>query len=289
MRKPRWTSSSFLVYSGGIVVLAAAVASFLFLADNYGDGAFVAWTLLVLGVLAAIADAFRRRDRWIASGIFAFATAVAFGVFVGSLWTWFGWLDGSTSAFRGFDLGRLSLVLLTLVFARGQLQRSRFPMLGLITATLGWFFVTDLISGGGSWTAVVTLAVGLVYLTVGSASDRPTAFWLHLVAGLLIAGSLLYWWHSEDWHWALIAVAALAYARIAALTARSSWAVLAALGLFAPATHFALEWMRGRVLFFGEQAGPPRVWVPLVVYAVTGFLIVALGLLVRRRAVAPVG
>jgi len=283
--KPRWTSPSFLVYAGGLVVLASAAGSLSYLASSYGSGAYVAWALLILAVLEAIANGFRLRGRSISAGIFAFAAVIAFGAFVGALWRWFGWLSGGETAFSGFDVARLSLVLLTLIAARTHLRRFRFPMIALITTILGWFFVTDFVSGGGSWTAVVTLFVGLVYLAVGSASDRPTAFWLHLVSGLLIGGSLLYWWHTEDWQWALIAVSALAYVRIATIVGRSSWAVLAAIGLLAPATHFTLGWVGGGFSFFGgdDNTSTLRVWVPLVVYAVTGFILVALGLLAARR------
>ena len=283
--KPRWTSSSFLVYLGGLTVLASAVSSFSYLSESSSSDALVAWSLLLLGVLGAVASGLRRGGRWLAGGIVAFATVIAFGLFVGALWRWFGWLSGGESAFSGFDVARLSLVLLTLIAARTHLRRFRFPMIALITTILGWFFVTDFVSDGGSWSAVVTLFVGLFYLAVGSASDRPTAFWLHLVSGLLIGGSLLYWWHTEDWQWALIAVSALAYVRIATIVGRSSWAVLAAIGLLAPATHFTLGWVGGGFSFFGggDSASPPRVWVPLVVYAVTGFILVALGLLAARR------
>ena len=291
MPKPRWTGSSFLIYTGGLVVLVAASASLAYLSGQYRSGAYVAWALLVLGVLGAIAHGFRRSGRWITAGIFAFATVIAFGVFVGALWRWFGWLSGEESPFGGFDVARLSLVLLTLIAARIQLRRFRFPMIALIALILGWFLVTDVVSNGGSWTAVVTLLIGLFYLATGSVSDRPTAFWRHLVAGLLIAGSLLYWWHSSDWQWALVAVVALVYARIAAVTGRSSWAVLAALGLLAPATHFTIGWAGGSFLSFGDgDYSAPREWVPLVSYAVTGFLIIAVGLVVaRRRGSAPAG
>jgi hypothetical protein len=290
--KPRWAGSSFLIYTGGLVVLIAASASLAYLAGRYGSGAYAAWALLVLGVLAAIAHGFRRSGRRISAGIFAFVTVIAFGAFVGALWNWFGWLSDGESAFGGFHVSRLSLVLLTLIAARIQLRRFRFPLIALLTVTLGWFFVTDVVSNGGSWSAVVTLLIGLFYLATGSVSDRPTAFWRHLVGGLLIAGSLLYWWHSSDWQWALVAVVALVYARIAALTGRSSWAFLAALGLLAPATHFTIGWTGGSFLSFGDDAEytASREWVPLVSYAVTGFLIVAVGLVVaRRRGSAPAG
>ena len=125
--KPRWTSPSFLVYAGGLVVLASAAGSLSYLASSYGSGAYVAWALLILAVLEAIAHGLRARGRWISAGIFAFAGVIAFGAFVGALWQWFGWLSGGESAFRGFDVARLSLVLLTLIAAGVHLRRFRFP------------------------------------------------------------------------------------------------------------------------------------------------------------------
>jgi hypothetical protein len=284
--KPRWSSAAFLVYTGGLTVLFAAVGSLSYLSDHYRSDAFVLWSLLVFGVLSAVAHGFRRRGRWVTAGIFAFATVISFGVLVGAFWSWFGWLGSTESPFRGFDLGRLSLVLLTLVAAGRHLRRFRFPMIALIRLVLVWFFVTDLVSGGGSWSAVVTLVVGLVYLAIGGGSERPTAFWYHVVSGALVAGSLLYWWHANDWNWALVAVAALVYVRIAALTGRSSWAVLGAAGLLAAAVHYTNDWTD----FSLSSEGPeqPRAWVPFLVFGVTGFFIVALGLIVARRRGAAV-
>ena len=131
----------------------------------------------------------------------------------------------------------------------------------------------------------MTLFVGLAYLMAGAASSRPTAFWFHLAAGTLIGGSLLYWWHGSDADWALISVAALVYVAIAYGSKRSSWAVLATVGLLAASGHFALEWTHVSVAsVIGGQTAPPRDWVPSLVFAFTGFLLVALGLRGRRRA-----
>ena len=46
--QPRWTSASFLLYAGGIVVLVAAAQSLQQLAEDYGDAAFVGWAALDL-------------------------------------------------------------------------------------------------------------------------------------------------------------------------------------------------------------------------------------------------
>jgi hypothetical protein len=287
-RKPVWTSSSFLVYTGGLTVLAAAVGGLGYLSGSYGRGAFAGWAFLVLAVLYALAHAFRVRGRWLTAGVFAFASVVAWGFFVGALWVWFGWLsprDFAGLPFRGFDLGRLSLEMLVLLAAFDDRRRFRFPFITSLIVLVGWLFVTDLVSGGGSWSAVVTLVVGLAYLGAGSATEQPPAFWLHLGAGVLIGGSLLYWFHGGDFRWALIAIASLLYIGNAHRTGRSSWAVLGALGLLAASTHFASEWSHtpafGIVTLQGVQT--TRDWVPPLVYAFTGFLLVALGLAVARR------
>lgn len=286
--KPVWKSSSFLVYLGGLTVLGAAMAALGYLAASYGHAAFAGWALLVLAVLYGIATAFKRRDRWVAAGIFAYASVLAWGVFVGALWVWFGWLslhDAPHLPFKGFSVARLSLELLILVAAIDDRRRFRFPFITSLIVLFGWLFVTDFISGGGSWSAVVTLVVGLAYALAGGSSERPSAFWLNLAGGLLIGGSLLYWWHGGDWRWALIAVASLVYVATAHRTNRSSWAVLGALGLLAATSHYAAEWShdnRGISVVPFASFGF-RGWVPPLVFAFTGFLLVTLGLMVARR------
>jgi len=288
VRKPVWTSASFLLYAGGLVVLGAALGALGFLAGSYGRGAFAGWSLLILVLLAAIALSFRRRDRWTAAGIFAFASVVAWGVFVGALWVWFGWLGPHAvvhGPLRGFSVARLSLELLVLVAAIAALARFRFPFVAAILAAVGWLFVTDLVSGGGNWSATVTFALGLVYLAVGIASGGASTFWFHLAAGLMIGGSLLYWWNGHDWTWWLVVLVALLYVATARGTGRSSWAVLGTAGLLAAAGHFAQDWSHGgaRVVPGFVPFVPTRGWVPPLVFAFTGFLLVALGLLLARR------
>jgi hypothetical protein len=294
VRKPTLSPASFLVYTGGLTVLGAALGALGYLASHYGDGAFAAWSLLVLAVLYAIAHAFRLRERWIAAGIFAFASVVAWAVFVGALYAWWGWLDNvgrGNSPFDGFSVARLSFELLVLAAVFDDSRRFRFPFIAAIGVVVGWLFITDLVSGGGSWSAVVTLFVGLVYLAIGSATDRPSSFWLHLASGLLIGGAFLYWWHSSDANWALVCVVALVFVAIARASNRSSWAWLASLGLLFASTHFAAEWGSSSGGGVADQPVPVpfvnvqtfRGWVPPLVFAFTGFLIVALGLWARRR------
>jgi hypothetical protein len=279
MRTPRWSTAAFLLYAGGLTVLGSALGSLSYLAGSYGDAAWVGWTALVLPVLYGLAHGFRLRNRWVAAGVFAFASVLAWGAFVSALWVWFGWLSSTSfedSGFHGFSVARLSLVLLVLAAAIDDTRRFRFPFIAAITVFVAWFFVTDLISGGGDWSNVVTLIIGLVYLAVGSGNDEPTAFWFHLAAGVLVGGSLLYWWHTSDTDWALISVAALVFVAIAYGTKRASWAVLAAIGLFFAGWHYAAEWSSSSTSIFGVTSS--RDWVPYAVFAFVGFLLVALGL-----------
>ena len=286
MRKPRWSTASYLLYAGGLTVLFAALGALTYLSTQYGDAAYAGWAALILVVLYGIAHALKRQGRWTAAGVFAFASVIAWAAFVGALWTWFGWLHGnSANSFSSFSFARLSLELLVLVAALDDLRRFRFPFIAAISAFVGWFFVVDLISGGGNWTAVVTLFVGLAYFAAGSVSDKPSAFWLHFAAGALIGGSLLYWWHSGDTSWSLISVASLVFVLIADRARRASWAVFGTLGFFMAATHFSAEWSTAHLHL---SLSPPglgnfRGWVPSLVFAFVGFLLVALGLYSLRR------
>lgn len=285
--KPLWTSASYLLYLGGLTVIVAAGYSLAYLSSSYGDAAYAAWALLVLVVLAALAIAFRRAGRWMAAGLHALAGVIAFAAFVGALETWFGWLPHSVSFVGGFHVGLLALELLTIVAAVVALGIFRFPLLSMVVAFVGWYFVTDVLSSGGNWTATVTLLVGLFYLAVAAGLDggprRPYGFWLHVVAGLLVGGSLLYFWHSGDTGWTLVFVVGLAYIGLAKLTGRSSWAVLGSFGIYAAAVHFGEKWARATISLFGGSATSQREWVPPIVLAAVGFLFVLLGLGLERR------
>lgn len=285
--KPRWTSASYLLYLGGLTVLVAAVYSLGYLSISYGDAAYAAWALLVLVVLGALAIAFRRAGRWMAAGLHALAAVIAFAAFVAALETWFGWLPHSFSFVGGFHVGLLALELLTIVAALVALGIFRFPVISVVVAFVGWYFVTDVLSSGGNWTATVTLLVGLFYLAVAAVLDRgkrrPYGFWFHVAAGLLVGGSLLYFWHTGDTGWALVFVVGLAYVALAALAGRSSWAVLGSLGIYGAAVHFGEKWARATISLFGGSATSQREWVPPIVLAAVGFLFVLLGLWLERR------
>jgi hypothetical protein len=283
--KPIWTSSSFLVYTGGFTVLGGGLAALGYLSGHYGSGARAAWSLLVLAVVYTLAHGFRFGGRQIVAGIFAFVAVIAWGVFVALLFKWWGW-NGVSGSFKHWSWSRLALWLLILASAWDDRRRFGFPFIRLISAVVGWIFVIDLITAGGSFTAAVTLIVGLAYLTWGTIHRTPSSFWLHLVGGLLIGGAIVYWWHTSDAEWAGVSIVAFLYVGIAYVTRRSSWAVLAAIGFFAATVHYVI----GSPTAIAERAlggGGNGIsgWSPALAFGLLGFWLVLLGLFGRRRPV----
>jgi hypothetical protein len=304
-----WSDASFLAYLGGITILVAVLALLSIQAADFTPGAFVGWSALSLAVLAVLASLSRRNGRFVTAGLYALSAVAAFVVFFGALLDWFGWLPHTNGGvFRGFRFWLLVLELATVVAAAVALRIFRFPLLVFVLAAASWFFVTDLISGGGNWSAIVTIAYGLALLGVAVASDSGDSgygLWLHVVAGLTIGGGLLWFFHGGDFDWILIAVAALLYIALGHRLRRSSWAVLAAWGLLQVTTHFAGKWAEVRFFaffplgllflpFFGLQGGGPsdrHTWAAPLAYAVLGlvFIVIARLLVRRRRSAIPAG
>jgi hypothetical protein len=285
VRKPDWTSSSFLLYAGGIIVLLSGLGALLYLSTQYGQGALAAWTLIPLAVLLAVALGLHRRGAWLPAGVFAFTTIVVWIVLSGELVSWWGWApSGGSAPFDGFNWSIWLVAGLALAAAVAALRVFRFPLLVIFAIEAVYYVVTDVVSNGGTWTVVVTLLFGLAFLGVGVALDRgprrPYGFWFHFAAAAQIGGALLDWWHSSETEWALLATASVVYVLVAAATRRSIWAVYGFLGIVAAASHWTLEWTA--TPFFNAFA-TPRFWVPPLVFGVAGFFIVLLGLLVARR------
>ncbi len=304
--KPVWKTSSFLVYIGGLTVLLGGLAALTYLSTQYpGGGARTAWALLIFIVLVLVGQVLRRAGTWVAAGIFAFIAVIAWGYLVGSAWDWFGWLNGGgSSAFAGWSLGRLTFEFLVLAAALVFRWHSRFPFIALISAVIGWFFVTDFISNGGWWTYTVTLVIGLIYLLAGSISDQPSAFWLHFVGGLLIGVPILHWFHTSDFDFAVVLVVSLFFVLIGYATRRSSWAVFGTIGFFIATTHYVVGSPTQLAESFfglggsgvgcnprGPLGGPLCTstgssispWAPALALGLLGFWLVFLGLLGRRR------
>ncbi|HEY3962196.1 MAG TPA: hypothetical protein VGL84_06690 [Gaiellaceae bacterium] len=284
--RPTWSSWSLLVYTGGFTVLGAAAAALSYLSGNYGNFAYVGWSLLVLAVILAVAGRLRR-DHPYAAGVFGFVGVPLFAAFLAALWKWWGWSLHSGSPVAGFHVSRLGWYLLVLLFAVAMVRRFRAPIGVTWVLLLKWLFVVDLVSSGGNWTAWVSIILGLAFLIAGMTYDsgerRPYGFWLHVASGLAIGVALLDFWHSGNWHWSFIAIAALVFIRVAVATNRSSWAFFGAAGILAAATHFTVQWWHRGLPFIGGTPGTPRGWVPPLVFGITGFVLVLLGFAVSRR------
>lgn len=285
---PRWSTWTFLLYAGAYTCFGAMVGWLSYFSLTSGKAGYAAWALLVFAVIAVTAEWFRRTGHAITAGLFAFIAVVGFAAFLGALWTWFGWLSYTPSSFGGFHLGRLAAELLWAGATLVALARFRFPLLVLQLVLALWLFVTDLISGGGDWSAAVTLLVGCCYLgaalLLDLGSTRVYGLWLHVAAGLLIGGSIIYLMHHGTVEWLLIAAAAVVYIWLAQLFGRSSWAVLGAVGLLIAASELTFTWTNLHVSFLGPSRGAGgRAWVPPLVFACAGALLVVLGLLVARR------
>ena len=301
-----WSSASFLVYLGGLTLFAALASLLAVQADDYGSGGFVGWALLVFlatETFALLALAYGHR---ITAGLLALSALAAWMVLLGAILDWFGWLADTNSPFAGFHVSHLFLEL-SLVFAAGiALAVFRFPLLMLPLAAGIWFFLTDLLSGGGDWSAVLSILVGLMLLSWAVAADRgsrsPNAFWLHVVAGLTIGGGLLWLFHHGDWDWILIGLAALLYIWIGDRLLRSSWVVLGAWGFLQATAHFAVDWANSLspaffVVFYlfpftlldaiGDEGSPTEPtahpWAASLTFLAAAMLLMGLGLVIARR------
>ena len=300
-----WSSASFLVYLGGLTIFFAIVGLLSIASDEHSSGGLVFWALLVWAISSGLAFLSKWTGHVVTAGLFALSGVASFVVLLGALLDWFGWLPDTDSAFSGFRVWFLVLELAAVVSSAVALRIFRFPPFVFGVAATTWFFVTDLISGGGDWSAIVTIAYGLVLLTIAVSVDaggsRVNGFWLHVASGLAIGGGLLWFFHDGDFDWILIGIAALLYIALGDRLTRSSWVVLAAWGLLQVATHFAEKWAdvsflgffpAGLILFpflwlsglgFSEEGQNEHQWAGAFSYAVLGLLFIARR---RREAIA---
>jgi len=295
-----WSSASFLVYVGGLTILAATFALLSSTANQHGAAGFVWWSLLIFVVLSAAAAGASRSGHLVTAGVLALSSVASFVIVLGAVLNWFGWLPDLDHPFRGFRFWLLVLELATVVAAAVALRKFRFPPFVFAVAAASWFFVVDLISGGGNWSAIVTIGVGLAFLVAAVSVDRGSrtyGFWLHVASGLAIGGGLLWFFHDGDFDWVLIAFAALLYVVLGDALVRSSWVVLAAWGLLQVTTHFAEKWADVGVLglfplglslfpFVGydeSEAHKEHAWAGAISYAVLGVVLIGIGLLIARR------
>ena len=284
--KPIWTSSTFLVYTGGLTVLGGGIGALAYLSTQFpGNGQGSAWTLLILVILYAIAHGLRIRNRPIAAGIFAFASVIAWAIFIGTLFMWWGWTNGSFNSFRHWSWSRLAFELLVLAAAWDDRRRFRFPFIRLISAVVGWVFVADVVTkGSGNFFLALTLIVGLAYLTWGAIHRTASAFWLHLVGGFLIGAPILVWCHTTDFDFAVVSFVSLFYVAVAYTTRRSSWAVLATIGFFIATVHYLVGSPTGIAAgLINRQPPDISAWSFPLAFGLLGFWLVLLGMAGRRR------
>jgi hypothetical protein len=284
---PRWSSSTFLVYTGALTALGAAGAWLSYLSSKTGDFGDVVWALLLVLVLKVAAFGFLRRDQRVTAGVFAFGMVAAYAGFIGTVWKWFGW-NAFPQTFDGFHWAFYVLALIWLTAALITLAVFRFPLIVVHALLAAYLLFTDFISGGGTWTAIVTLFVGLVYLifafAVDAGSARPYGFWVHVASGLLIGGSLLWFWHDGWFGWILVVLASILFVLFGGSVGRSSWTVLGAFGLFIASVHYVLDWTNVQLSVFGDQGSDSsRPWVSPLVFTVTAGLLIALGFREARR------
>jgi hypothetical protein len=284
--KPRWSSTSLLLYAGAGIALVATLALVDALAS--GDGGRFGWAVLALVVAAGLALVFERNAWRIPAGLLAFVAVVLFALAFSLLEEWIGWHPNAS----GFTFSKFLLLVVVMVAALVALRRFRFPLLTVIVAGVAWELVIELFeSSGPNWVASISVLVGLILLGVAllvDTSSRPYGFWLHVVAGLAIAGALLWWWHSTGLDWIWITLVALVFIAVGSRWERSSWAVLGLLLGIGAATHFINEWSRsfsvapGLVPSIGSDNSAPG-WARPLGYVLLGLLILAIGLALERR------
>ncbi len=281
--RARWTSASFLLYAGALIALGGALAWLGVIASDYGSGAFAGWSALFWAIAEAVALALLVKGRRLAAGLAAFVGLGLWAVMVGAFLEWWGWLPDDDAPIQGFHWGTLLFELLVLVAAIVDLRIWRHPLIVAILVPAAWLFVTDVVSSGGNWTAVVTLLLGFLFFFVGLGLDggdsRPYGFWVHVTAGLTIGGALIYWWHSSDAQWAGIIIVGLIFILVGTGIRRSSYAVLGVIGLVAATAHYAGDEAVGSVL----SGSPPTKWAVPVAFLCLGVFLALLGMMLYRN------
>jgi hypothetical protein len=303
-----WSGAAFLAYAGGFTLLSGGLSLLGVQADEHGDAGLVLWSALVYGVFAALAYTALKTGHRVIAGLLAVATVAAFAVLIGALFAWFGWWQDEFDPLFKFRFSFLGFELLTVLASLVAWRIFRFPLLIFLLAFSTWFFVTDLISNGGDWSAIVTVLIGVGLFAAAGAADAGespiTGFWLHVASALAVGGGLLWFFHDGDLDWIIVGLAGLAYIAIGDKLARSSWIVIGAWGLLLTATHFADKWsdvVGGGLfpfylllfpfyIFAGDfGARDEHQWAGPLIYAGLGLFFFGLALLLarRRRAQTP--
>jgi hypothetical protein len=278
---PRWSGATFLHYAGAVVVLLATLGLIATLSLSHGNHAAVASGWSALAVVLALAVAFVLRPRHaILAGLAGFLALLFVAVLAAALVTWLGLApDGAEFLQRDWEPG-LYLVELAVVAAGLALLRwLAFPLLAAPVVLTLLYVVADV----GAIVGVPTLLVaafGLALVLVAVAIEpHPAAFWLHLVGAGAFGAVLL----QREWWWAVLA-GSLVYVLVGRVLRRSSYAVLAAVGIFLVASHWigtSVERGSGFAPVAPGFGGEP--WHVALEYVATGIFIAALGLVASRR------
>ena len=293
--RPAWSSSSFLAYTGALIVLLALVVLLGDLGDSQGSWALTGWSALVLAILLLLTARFEREGRRLLTGLTAFVAIAIVAVVTAAFLAAIGLGDGTAPFDDDFELAPLLVEIVVLTAALAAARRFRFPLLFLAATLAQVVLVLDLITGilgAGNWLQWGALLLGLVELGIARALDAdpgrsPWAFWKHVAASLLIGIPLVTLLDWGDVGWVLIGLAALAFIGLAHKFRRSVWAVVGALGLFVVVTHF-VDGATTVVDAFPVIPVPSdgdglETWQTALIYAGLGCGYVALGKLLRER------
>ena len=285
--KPRWSSASALVYLGGFVLLVATSVLLGILGDDHGDWALVGYSALAAVLALGVALWLEQSGRAVAAGVLATLAVVFFATFVGSVENAIGILDVDI---EDYQPARLLLEALTVAAALVALRRFRAPLLMLPIVLMVWIAAADL-GSLGSWNGseVLSILVGIALIVTAIAVDRagrePYGLWLHVVGGLALGGGALALVEG-DLGWAFVGLLSLAYVAAAYLLARSSYAVLATVGILAMTTYFSLDGfsLLGAFLPFGSGVIDEGLdpWQVALSFVAAGLVIVVLGLVEDR-------
>jgi hypothetical protein len=279
--KPRWSGATFLHYAGAVLALLATFGLIAALSLPHGDRAALATGWSALAVAVALAAAFLLRPRHaLLAGLAGFLALAFVALLAGAFVTWVGIApDGAEFLQRDFEPG-LYLVELAVVAAGLALLRwLAFPLLVAPVVLTLLYVAADVGAIAGAETLFVAVA-GLVLVAAAVALEpRPAAFWLHLVGAAAFGGALLH----LEWWWAVLA-GSLVYVLVGRLLRRSSYAVLAAAGVFLAASHWigaSVERGSGFAPVSPGFGGEP--WHVALEYVATGIFTAALGLVASRR------
>jgi hypothetical protein len=280
--RPIWSSSSMLVYVGGLVALLATTALIAIAGEDGGRWAALGAAVVAAAVAFALAELLARADRAIAAGVAA-TLALLFAV---------GALGVVLDLVGAFDLTLDDWQPASLVLEAGvvggaflAVRRYRAPLLVLPAAVAVWVAIADLGSlvSWGDAEELLSLGVGAVLAAAGVALDRAGrpayAFWLHTVGALAVGGAVVAL--AGDSGWPVVAAIALLFVAAAFALRRSSYAVLGAIGILVAATLFAVDpiGVVAGVLPFAPPSGGDSLegWQVALSYLVAGLLLAAIG------------